>query len=296
MAIDWQALFFENNYMAELDRMAHNRFYDLVLAEEAASYTLKCLSENNWERLSQFKGEAKPETYLKVVCGNYLEEYSRKKFGRPRPPKWLVDQGPLWVVAWKMMCIERQLQESVVDRLTKEFQREKQIVVQAIRTIHGKLPWCGHKHMEIPESSLSKDNDEEGASLIENQEDTGSQAFSEDASLIESLFIISSFLNQDVDTHLLLELQAKHFQDANHLEKAINVFHDKLHLSDDEIIVLRMIYQDGFKMKDIAQTLRLTHYQPGRIAKSALNKIKSALVKAGVDIQEVKNLVKTQLT
>ena len=297
MNVDWQALFFEQDWLSKLDRLASIRFGDSALASEAANYAFQKLSNDEWSCLSEFKGDSKPETYLRAVGVNYLEEFSRKKFGRPRPPKWLTERGPLWVTAWKMICIERQLEGTVIKKLNHQYQREKEIIVNAIRTIRGKLPWCGHKTQEIPESVLSFDGEDEAMPYMEtvSDGDPGHAAHAEGALLAESLLVISAFLNQQLDNTQLLELTEKHLLDTQQLAQSITGFHECLDLSDDEVIVLKMIYQDGFKRKEIARVLKVPDYQPGRIAKSAITKIKAALKQAGVDIDEVETLVKELL-
>jgi len=90
--VDWKSLVFESGWMQKLDQLAAKRFGAGGLAEEAGNYVIEQLSNDNWASLTSFKGQCKPETYLHTVTNNYLEEFSRKRFGRPRPPR---PGGPL---------------------------------------------------------------------------------------------------------------------------------------------------------------------------------------------------------
>ena len=148
--IDWHTIILQPQWLTRLERQAFKRFSQQGLAEEACSYVLEKLSQNHWASCQQYTGKAKPETFLYTLVGNLLEEFARKRFGRPRPPQWLQREGDLWVKLWKMVCLERQLIPIVVEQFAQQSERATEFVHSIIRTIKARLPWCGSSNREIP--------------------------------------------------------------------------------------------------------------------------------------------------
>jgi transcriptional antiterminator Rof (Rho-off) len=58
---------------------------------------------------------------------------------------------------------------------------------------------------------------------------------------------------------------------------------DVLELADLEWVILRMVYQDGVKLKAVAKVLQLKEHEPGRVIKRVLAKIADALDALGID-------------
>ncbi len=155
--MDWQAFVFDpnNHWIERLERRSKQRFLDGNLADEAMNYALKALSDDNWARLQQYQSKAKPGTYLLTLYNNLLEDFSRKKFGYPRPPVWLQKLGEQWVSLWRRLCLEREPVES----LLVCYQAIEESIQDMIRAIKAKLPDCGIAQVSV--ASLGHHNDEE---------------------------------------------------------------------------------------------------------------------------------------
>ena len=87
-AQQWQVRVLSEAWLSKIDVKASKRFSQKGLAEEAAAYVLDYLSADNWARCRQYSGKASIEGYLNRLVSNALEDFSRKRFSRPRPPTW----------------------------------------------------------------------------------------------------------------------------------------------------------------------------------------------------------------
>ncbi len=90
-----------------VDRLARRRFSSETLSEEAALYVMSRLETNDWELLRSYRGSARLKSYFSAVVYNLLEDFSRKKFGRVRPPGWLKRLGGAWLLLYQLLCLER---------------------------------------------------------------------------------------------------------------------------------------------------------------------------------------------
>jgi len=287
--INWQALVFESGWLQKLDKLSARRFGEGGLAEEAGTYVIDKLSLNNWQCLNSFKGQCKPESYLHTITSNYLEEFSRKRFGRPRPPEWLKRQGSLWVQAWKMVCLERQLIQSVIEHLCTKTLREASVIRNAIKTIKAKIPWCGDdSHREVSQSSADG-SDYNPADLILANE-TPEQSVTE-STYAESLLLISSLMNVEPLEYMFGDTAtelATNYVRSNRAK--IDSVQQKLQLKDEEKIVLRMFFQDGLKKSVIAKSLGMQEHQPARLLKQVLTRINTVFKELNIDLAEINEL------
>ena len=117
---DWQHFVFDpkGRWIERMVRLAERRFPDAAVSGAAYNFAFENISDNDWRGLESYTGRAQPGTYLTVVFCRHLEDYSRARFGRPRPPAWLNRLGELWKRVYQMLCLERMEPGSIVDRLT----------------------------------------------------------------------------------------------------------------------------------------------------------------------------------
>jgi len=145
--INWQDHLYNPKLMARFEMLAAKRFGgESSLAEEAYTEAISRLADPKWQqnKLQGYKGIASPSSFLTAIYKTLLEDFSRKKFGRPRPPAWLQRLGNLWVRVFKMLCLERHEPETIVDRLCHEKGETRQYTVfEAIETIKERIPSCG---------------------------------------------------------------------------------------------------------------------------------------------------------
>lgn len=283
--IDWQSLVFQSSWLLKLDKLAIKRFGDGGLAQEASTYVIEKMSSDNWKCLASFKGKCKAESYLHTVASNFLEEFSRQRFGRPRPPEWLKRQGTLWVQIWKMVCLERQMIQSVIELLSFKNIRDQLIIKQAIKTIKARLPWCGESRREITQNTTG-DEENDPSELITDEQTPESQLT--DARYSDILLLISSVMNDNPTEQMFGNIATARSKDyANKNQLTFECIQQKLALTDEEKIILRMLFQDGLKKSVIAKSLGLKDHLPGQIAKNALTKISQIFKDIGINLDEI---------
>lgn len=287
--IDWHSLVFDPAFYPLMQKLALKRFVNEGLAEEACTYVIEEISADNWRRLNSFSGKAKPQTFVYTVASHLIEEFSRKRFGRPQPPKWLKDQGELWVAIWKRVCLERQLPQQVVISLTNKESLDGEFLNGIIKTIKGRLPWCGSSQREIPESALCADCDDEPA-LTEVSDSLSFEQQQDAHSLNETLVVIHElfkFVENPSNQESLFEYENGRFS-----EQQFTALKESLDFTSEEHLMLKMVFQDGFKYKQVAEALGMPQYQPKRILDRLLKKVKDALNQVGFDDEAVTELLR----
>ena len=283
---DWSILVFDPVFISSIERLAVRRFDAGALAEEAATYTIEFLSADDWSKCRQFQGKSKPTTFLYTLCNNAIEEFARKRFGRPRPPRWLSDMGELWVRLWRSLCLERQLLPSVLDRLTQNNLRERSEVAQAAKVIKARLPNCG----EVIMDSLGVDDIDSVSDAVQDQstghsdnKDTLDQPRYQDLlrmvrATIDPDVCCSSF-NNDTDCD----------NAASHT--CMTTLREKLRLNDQERLLLRLIYAEGLSKTAASRALGLQDHQAGRIVNNALERIAAVISESELDLDTALALV-----
>lgn len=287
--IDWHGLIFDPSFYSLMQKMAMKRFANEGLAEEACTFVIEEISADNWRRLGAFSGKSKPQTFLYTVVSNLIEEFSRKRFGRPQPPKWLKDQGELWVSIWKRVCLERQLPQQVTLALMNPESLSSDFISGIIKTIKGRLPWCGSSNREVPESALCADCDEE-SSFNELPDSLTFEQQQDANSLNETLVVVNELFNF-VDIPSNQEAPFK-FENVKFSEQQFTTLKQLLDFTEEEHLMLKMVFQDGLKYKQVAEALGMPQYQPKRILDRLLGKVKEALNQVGFHDEAMTDLLR----
>ncbi|MBB3048783.1 hypothetical protein FHR99_003057 [Litorivivens lipolytica] len=268
--IHWPDIVLDKHWLQQLEQQALRRFVEPVTAEEAATFVFNKLSEDDWARCKTFRGQSQPTTFLYSLSARLLEEFSRQRYGRARPPQWLQQQGDLWVRLWKAICLERHTAESVMSRM--EY-RDADIVATIIRAIKARLPWCGASNLPVPEEYL---NDSE-AFASDSLEDALSATHLED-----TLALLAAILE---DQEAFADI------DLNQIEQA----RAALTLDDESLLMLKMHFQDGLNFASIARALGVPNHQPGRQIKQSLAKINQALERTGLHLRSAAQVLEERL-
>lgn len=125
--VDWRHILFESQYkfgdkkvklFEVLEKRASKRFpWDRTLAEEAFNAALETLTHDDFARLAGFGGRGEPQVYLIAVFRNALEDFARRRFGRPRPPAAIERRGGAWLELYRRLIVERQPERYAIDDL-----------------------------------------------------------------------------------------------------------------------------------------------------------------------------------
>jgi len=283
MDLDWTQWVFTPDWMRKLDKLALYRFGQPGLAEEASTYVIERLSANDWAMCHHYSGRAKPETYLTTLSQNLLEEFSRKRFGRPRPPEWLKREGELWVHLWKMLCLERQAAPSVLDKLCNHQDRQPALIKHAMTTIKARLPWCGDSTREIPAACLCQPEEDPRPEIIDRDLE---QQLDDDQWEDALQLLFTGLLSAQVSTSEPRPSN-KNSETSRQLIQQAAQLRSRLVLSSEERLLLKLVYQEGLKMKAVATALNLPSYQPGRLLKGIHSRIREALVACDITLEEL---------
>jgi len=278
--IDWRSIVFSEVWLKKLDKLTAHRFEEGGLSEEASTYVLDCLTRNNWQALNAYRGLSKPETFLHTITLNFIEEFSRKRFGRPRPPEWLKRQGEFWIVIWKLICMEKHLSQVVIEKMSNI--RNELYIKDVIRTIKARIPWCGESVKEINPSSVLKNESEFTEHSISDQNTPEKVIYEQNHA---ELLLMLNFLLSTNQTHedLLYHVANEH----DNMSTKFETFSSKISLTDEEQVVLKMVFQDGIKKSIVAKALGMPPHSPGRILKIALKKIETAMIESGFTMNEI---------
>lgn len=240
---NWPSVVFDPAFMAGLDRMAAKRFVQPALAEEAVTAMIEALSENDWQRLLAFSGKSQPSTFAYSVAGRAMEDFARRRFGRPRPPAWLQELGHAWVRLWHMLCLERQWPEAIKNRLVEDFQEG--LIDQAIRTIKQKIPRCGEPGFSeccTTELGLEQLPDDQGRTLT---------ASLHQAQRSRALELLGQLLGPPEEQPGASQPTAC----PSNPEEALDTIDTLLSLNEDDRLLLSLSYEDGLSSRKIAEIL-----------------------------------------
>lgn len=127
-----------------VDRLAQRRFASESLSQEAALFVMERLEKDEWKLLRGYRGRARMKTYFCSVVYNLLEDFGRSKFGRVRPPLWLSKLGGIWLLLYRLLCLERfsfsEAAHLAADRYHQFNQEQVELMAERIL---GEIPTCG---------------------------------------------------------------------------------------------------------------------------------------------------------
>lgn len=297
--VDWRNIVLDSSAegLQLIECLANRRFNPGVLADEAATYVLEHLAENNWQRCATFKGDSQAKTFLQKLIVNLLEEFSRKRFGRPRPPAWLLRQGELWVKLWKELCLERQPLAALLHRYEQAELYQGAWVQQVARVIKARIPNCGEVRFEATSvEDIAALSDQASSDPVnsatepqyEIQPETCCGHNFELQAETELLLVLRAVLQQPPSTDAFAaESMQKLDAEVAATKHKLDKLRQALALSDEEIVMLRMTYCDGLSKTAVSRALGLPAHRAGLIIKGALDRIRQAVELCELDLSSV---------
>ena len=290
MSTNWPELVFSEKFMAALEYHAAKRIKgDDSAKEEAVTYVIEKLSENDWHRCKTYKGDASPNSFLYALSGPLIIEYTRKRFGRVRPPEWLKREGKFWEQIWQEVCLNRLHEQTVIDRHCSDQKssdqqysgqkpnvREPFTVKNIIRTIKAKLPWCGVSNM--PESM-----DDEANAEINFLPEGGTISDALRKESYEEFLQLAHLMLSDPSS----EEEQKEEQNGSHkaASEKICTLVESLEMTNEEQLMLRMHYVDGLSHSAIARALGVAKHIPVRQTKKVLQRLQEALAQHNLELE-----------
>ncbi|MFK5987199.1 MAG: ECF-type sigma factor [Pseudomonadota bacterium] len=279
--MDWQEFIFnpKEDWIGRLEKRSRRRFSDENTADEALNYALKKLGENNWERLNSFQGRSKPGTFLYTILNNQLEDFSRKRFGYPRPPVWVERLGVHWKTIWKRLCLEREAEQA----LLVIYQENEAQTREIIKTIKAKITGCGKASSitsiggTLAEENYDLDEQLEKHAQSECKAVGNMETQTESNQSNQLLAALCHALNIETDNIDINNL-------SNQIEQQSSQFKDLFQLSSEQLLLLKLKYQQGYKIAAMAKILKLKEHTARRNLQSAEKHILLVLQQSNLEI------------
>ncbi|MGL1932251.1 MAG: sigma-70 family RNA polymerase sigma factor [Desulfotalea sp.] len=250
-----------------INRLALKRFKRDETAEEAALYVLERLAMNDWKRLHQFEGKAKFSTFLSSVTYRLLEDYSRKKFGRVVPPKWIRELGGIWLTLFRLLCLERfSFHEAIGKSQNVRHDLSEEQIESSAEHLLSEVTDCG-KSFQEEEYDDEKMPDNKAQSILSAEQKEGkliSQAVSRE---------IFGELQNDENKKVITKLLGQH-----------------LDLDTKEQLLLKLRFREGLAIAEIGKMFGLNRFQINGRLRRTLEKVKKQFIRAGCE-EELKLLL-----
>lgn len=262
--IDWQSVFYQ--VQDALWARARKRFGDTPDAESAMNFVLDTLSEDHFAHAGKgYTGRGSPEGFIVIRAVNLMHDYATAKYGRPRPPAWLARLGQAWTQAFTMLCLRRQLPETIVDALFAAANIEADRARLMLREIKARIPSCGQLSASEVTSAMEGTPDDPAQPSVERDLEAS-----------------------DVRT-IVGALQRVFEPEANVGDAATPALADALKtlgasfdLKDDDRLLLRLVYQQGMTLAKAARAMRLKDYDIRRRHTRLMARLRSALEDCGL--------------
>ncbi len=265
----WKKQVFRN--LDFLETLAVKRFSGENLAHEAFLFLVNRLEEGEWRRVRAFKGNSSFKTFLSVVSRRLFEDFAREKFGRFRPPVWLVKQGSLFVEVFRMLCHERFSVTDVVETLSDPHRggRDPVVVEEAVAVVLGRIPHCGAYRGE----AVSADPDElerhrELPPELTRLSPEGYLTALERVDLVEQI------------AHCLIH--EPRTPDQSRLGLRVKEFVARLSMNSEERLLLKAVYREGLSVSAAGKLLGWNRNQASGRHRRLMTRINDALEGSGL--------------
>ena len=259
-----------------INTIAGRRFADETLAEEAALYVLNRLEEDDCRRLRAFSGRAKLSTYIASVCIRLLEDFSRKKFGRVRPPGWVTALGGIWLLLFQLLCLQRlALTDAVETVLAGKGVGRREEVEKAAWNILERITHCGGHHgleVALDEAGEEQLNDRENAGGGMN--DPAEQWLNDERRVFFQLLFHEGTEDKKIT------------DSAQHLLKS----RISIQLNAEERLLLKLCFQDGLTVTKAGKMLGLNGNQTHGKLRRLLTRLREDFDQAGIS-EEIRELL-----
>lgn len=255
-------LFFE--HWDFLTRLARKRFpNDVDMGDQAMSYVLDKLEEQEWQRIRTWDGKGSFATFLGVLVSRQMTDFVRSRFGYLRPPVWLKEKkDPAWQQAFKMFAVAKLERQEAIESLCatlSHMNRDK--VEEIVNVVYAKCT----KQARFSEGNI-------GIELVEEvpSPDDEMQEALNNKQLIE---VLLEFIQSEADT-------TDDLNDEN-IKELLSRLRTQLDMSDEDRLLLRLRFCEGLKVNEISQRLHLKGNLYKRI-NGLIENLKSACQQCGL--------------
>jgi predicted DNA-binding protein (UPF0251 family) len=266
---DWRAFVFRDAqaWDRSFRSIASRRFPDAGLAEEAFTHAFEKLAADDFARLRVQRVTTDPQGLLNASFRNLLEDFARKRFGRKRPPAWLVAAGDLYLLVYRMLCWERQMVPSIEDFLKARRAIAAETTRIIVTRIKARIPDCGMSSLDVPLEGDLADPEDHGAGPEASTRDEQHDA------ALEAMRV------------LLGEVRMGRGADAaSRLPEAVAAAAERAALDDERLLLLRLHFVEGLSFAEAARRLGCSPKQAERSIKSSLARLREQMLASGVTV------------
>ncbi len=282
--VDWQAIFFDPqiDLPGKLSSYARRRFGSSPDAEAAYNDALEHVSADDWRRLrDSYKGRGSPAGFIRIAFVRLIEDYAIGKYGKRRPPVWVQRLGQVWKRVYELLCLRRLPPETIVGYLTARGTVEPERVRFAIAQIRGRVTGCGQYTGEYAAEDPTAGAEGHGGSTGDLEKDE----------LTTLLKVMSSLIAGEREA---VGPKTAASESVEQMTAGIIANRDALRaalaISDEERLILKLVYQDGYSIAKAARALRIHEQKVRRGHRAAIDRLREALQRFGIDSTAVSRL------
>lgn len=243
-----------------VNRLAGRRFGDDIMAEEAALYVMEMLEKDDWAALRSHRGGTRLKTFFASVVYNLLEDFSRKRFGRVRPPLWLNKLGGVWLLLYRLLCLERLSYLEATSRAAERFQHVSTGQVEsAADRILGEIVSCGSAQFQQEQLKEDRHAGTSGRSAESRAEEE------------ERALVLAGLHHQFFGT-------APEGKTEEALSRLANC---SIELSSEERLLLKLHHVEGLSVSEAGKKLGLNRFQAHGKLRRLYKRIRKRFESAG---------------
>ncbi|MEN8190823.1 MAG: hypothetical protein ABFS19_13335, partial [Thermodesulfobacteriota bacterium] len=222
--------------------------------EEAALFVVDGLAANDWRRVRNHDGRASFKGYLASLTWRLLEDFSRSRFGRKRPPAWVKRLGGLWTLLFQLLCLERFSLGEAVELAASRKGRDSAPEAERVgRELLEKIVDCG------AEQNMENEFDEERYGSPGSQDFTDGVEQKDRDNFIRALF--GRAFGGEIN-----DVMGHDFQ-----------------LTGEERLLLKLCFQDELSVTAAGKMLGLNRFQAHGRMKRLLARLRRDIERLGVD-------------
>lgn len=241
-----------------INKLSTRQFANDAAAEEAALWVVDELARDDWKKVRAHDGRASFRTYLSSVVYRLLVDFNRKKYGRLKPPAWVMKLGEPWIQLFQILCKERyplaEALEVAKDRTAGLRASELENAAEDILT---HIPHCGSADQQTVDSEDLVDHSKRPESRAErNQKEI----------LLEILF---------------KELDFPESQEAVTDSEGFKAL--SLSFTGDEKLLLKLCHEESMSLAAAGRMVGLNRFQVHGKMKRLYNRIREEFRSAGLE-------------
>jgi len=251
-----------------LTSLARKRFpNDIDMGDQALSYVLDKLEEQDWQRVRVWDGCGSFATFVAVLASRMMTDFVRSRFGYHRPPTWLKEKkDAVWRKAYKLYAVDKYERREAIEVLCSgSSEMNRNTVEEVVNTVYSKCT----KQARFSEGNVGIDQITE-SSVVETDTTMPDTIEINNKQLIE---VLLEYI-QSSDTSL------EELEDDT-IKNLLNNLKSHIKMSDEDRLLLRLRFCEGLKIKEIRQMLHLQG-NPYKRINGLLDDLRNACQQSGL--------------